>query len=77
MKDGGQPGAEGKVHRRKELLFSCLTISVYRGKEPSKCPKGSEAMNTRPVGEESQDLRDSKDVKELGLRPRALQLESS
>lgn len=34
-------------------------------------------MNTRPIDDENQDLRDSKDIKALGLRPRALQLESS
>lgn len=64
---------EGKVHCRKE--FKCLTST--KRKEPSVWCKGLEAMNTRPTDDENEELRDSKDINALGLRPRALQLGSS
>lgn len=64
----GRQVLEVKAHYRKEFPFNCLTEEKDLG-----CgARVLEAMKTRPIADENEELRDSKDIKALGLRPRAL-----
>lgn len=66
---------EGKAHY-KEFPFNCLTVRVYKEKDLGYGARVLEAMKTRPITDENEELRDYKDIKALGLRSRALQLGS-
>lgn len=68
----GRQVLEVKAHYRKEFPFNCLTVRVDKEKDLGCGARVLEVMKTRPIADENEELRDSKDIKALGLRPRAL-----